>query len=205
MTKWDKLPSEEKEHQRGLARARQSLRRLSDPVGVRESNRINNRSHRRRLRNRVIILLGGICAGCGCDNHAFLQVDHRKNNGASERKILTGQMVYRRVLSTPSDYQLLCANCNWLKRDNKAARTPVVEAARTEAIKAFGGCCSECGETNAETLHFDHINNDGNVCRSHRRMLQRYREYISGFHVIALLCANCHQAKTLAKLYQHGP
>ena len=61
----------------------------------------------------------------------MLQVDHVDGKGYEERKIFTQQQIYRRVLAGEPGYQLLCANCNWKKKEqnNEVAsnsKTPTV-------------------------------------------------------------------------------
>lgn len=71
-----------------------------------------------RLRLEVSAALGGKCARCGYIDQRALQIDHVNGDGWSELRI--GQdkySYYKKVLSdTKGRYQLLCANCNWIKR-----------------------------------------------------------------------------------------
>ena len=58
-----------------------------------------------------------VCRSCGYDADVrALQIDHVRSNGAHERRIRSQRSIHRRVLTYPEDYQLLCANCNWIKR-----------------------------------------------------------------------------------------
>lgn len=76
------------------------------------------------LRAQVLTVLGEKCARCGFADKRALQVDHREGNGTRERRWRTkagricqsGIPTYRRVLREPEEYQLLCANCNWIKK-----------------------------------------------------------------------------------------
>ena len=70
------------------------------------------------LRKAVVSLYGAVCAHCGFTDIRALQLDHKFGNGAYERKKLklAGSSLYRRVLQNPDEYQLLCANCNWIKK-----------------------------------------------------------------------------------------
>jgi hypothetical protein len=77
------------------------------------------------LRRAVFEGYGNKCACCGESNSAFLQLDHVQNDGAAERRHLTGinkrnTATYRKAVKEnfPDRYQLLCANCNWGKRMN---------------------------------------------------------------------------------------
>jgi hypothetical protein len=84
-------------------------------------------SARRRVRNRLIamIRLGGKCIGfdrnTGCpwntNDPRALQFDHV--NGLSEEGRIPNDKIYKSIIygKAPAGYyQLLCANCNWVKR-----------------------------------------------------------------------------------------
>jgi hypothetical protein len=70
----------------------------------------------------VLDLLGCQCVRCGFDDVRALQIDHVNGGGTAEYKLLGNQSAkfYQRVLEHPDDYQVLCANCNWIKKhENK--------------------------------------------------------------------------------------
>ena len=80
----------------------------------------NNKRYRDRLRKSVIILLGGKCVRCGfCDERA-LQIDHINGGGKRELTKKTNTQYLKDVIISTNlreeKYQLLCANCNWIKR-----------------------------------------------------------------------------------------
>lgn len=70
----------------------------------------------------VIQKLGGKCVKCEFADWRALQVDHRYGGGYQEGLILkpNSQAFYQRVIrdsrSKRPRFQLLCANCNWIKR-----------------------------------------------------------------------------------------
>ena len=85
----------------------------------------------RAIRERVVKELGGRCNDpeCkwvgldgehGCDDIRCLQVDHRRGNG--HRSALISGNTYQHYkemlgdLDKQEKYQVLCANCNWIKR-----------------------------------------------------------------------------------------
>jgi len=76
----------------------------------------------REVREIVLSRFGGKCEICGYVGYA-LQIDHIHNDGAKERKKLkTMNKYYKHLLSLSDEelkqnYQLLCANCNWEKRE----------------------------------------------------------------------------------------
>ena len=74
-----------------------------------------SRTKYREFRNRVIDHYGGGCACCGETNRGFLTIDHVKNDGAAERKQGIGLLQLVRLIvkqGYPSNYQILCYNCN---------------------------------------------------------------------------------------------
>lgn len=67
-------------------------------------------------------MYGGQCNCCGEQIPIFLCLDHVKDNGAEERKRLSGSKnanrhVYVRATEAyrPDEYQILCWNCNAAK------------------------------------------------------------------------------------------
>jgi hypothetical protein len=72
---------------------------------------------RRRARQRMLKDLGGRCLRCGFTDTRALQIDHVNGNGRKDRKLGNSSYSYfRRIRLNPSEYQILCANCNWIKR-----------------------------------------------------------------------------------------
>jgi hypothetical protein len=69
-----------------------------------------------RRRHKVIMALGGRCMRCGFDDPRALQVDHVSGGGSKEHALIGTGGVASRVLRGDPGYQLLCANCNWIKR-----------------------------------------------------------------------------------------
>ena len=79
-------------------------------------------SHRNayaRLRERVTQQYGSKCGNCGLADPRVLQIDHVNGGGTQEHEKLRNSGVYRRALKYPENYQLLCANCNWIKRSER--------------------------------------------------------------------------------------
>ena len=70
----------------------------------------------RKARQRAIAALGGKCVHCGFDDWRALQIDHVNGGGCREEKQIGGHGIIRKVLRGETEgYQLLCANCNWIK------------------------------------------------------------------------------------------
>lgn len=81
--------------------------------------RANHRRVSDQLRDAALKFLGNRCAKCGIEDKRVLQIDHINGGGVAEKKKLGWGVwpICRDVLSgVPNKYQLLCANCNWIKR-----------------------------------------------------------------------------------------
>lgn len=72
----------------------------------------------REIRKKILNKLGNKCILCGFDNPWALQVDHINGGGTKEIKKQGGKKVYYQMVleDINGKYQLLCANCNWIKR-----------------------------------------------------------------------------------------
>jgi hypothetical protein len=70
----------------------------------------------RNLRQKVFNLLGHRCFKCGNGDKRCLQIDHLLGGGGAEFRLLGWKGVCRNALKNPDYYQILCANCNWIKR-----------------------------------------------------------------------------------------
>jgi hypothetical protein len=103
-------------------------RLYKDPV-EREKFHVRQDKHTDNQRQILLDLLGNHCVICGFNNPLALQIDHVNNNGAEERaKYRTTKngknqcsLKYYRVIREKlkqgsKEYQLLCANCNAIKR-----------------------------------------------------------------------------------------
>lgn len=106
-----------RENHRERIRKRQS-RYLNQP-GKREKYR----AKRRALRKKVIDVLGGRCVKCGVDDIRVLQIDHINGGGAKETRGHSPKWFYKKVIKSvikgEKRYQLLCANCNCIKKWEK--------------------------------------------------------------------------------------
>ena len=74
--------------------------------------------YHRQKRQDIIKLLGGKCIKCGYSGSA-LQIDHINSDGWKEKRNINSYVykIYKKILNGSKDYQLLCANCNWEKRN----------------------------------------------------------------------------------------
>lgn len=108
---------------------------IEHPEEFREIQRRTSKKRRLKLKLELFTLLGGKCINpFGSHDKPFtdircLQVDHVNGGGIKDYKKKTGskngggEMYYKKVLveikAGSKDYQLLCANCNWIKRYEK--------------------------------------------------------------------------------------
>jgi len=84
----------------------------------------NARKRTLQIRTNVINRLGGKCMNCGIDDFRVLQIDHIYGEGKKDRKErFEGSPLkyYKFLLTKPLEeikltYQILCSNCNWIKR-----------------------------------------------------------------------------------------
>lgn len=91
---------------------------------------------RKQIRSEIVKKLGGKCVNCGFDDPKALQIDHVNRNkifirtGMSPHRDEFGRLVtsnvstlkktLNEIIAGSKEYQILCANCNWIKRfDNK--------------------------------------------------------------------------------------
>lgn len=69
----------------------------------------------------VVARLGGKCVECGYQDFRALQIDHVNGGGTIENRTTDASCYLRKLLMLSDEdlhqsYQLLCANCNWVKR-----------------------------------------------------------------------------------------
>lgn len=84
-----------------------------------------------KVRSEIFEKLGPVCARCGFSDIRALVIDHKKGNGNLERR--KGSPFHRKpreMLLHLDDYQILCQNCNWIKRvengeDNSLSRAAI--------------------------------------------------------------------------------
>jgi hypothetical protein len=79
------------------------------------------REYTKRIRRETLEFVGGKegvkCKRCGFQDERAIQVDHVNGGGSKEIRELKNNRRYLDLIkSKPHEYQLLCANCNWIKR-----------------------------------------------------------------------------------------
>lgn len=85
-----------------------------------EVERAKRREYNKKNRIATIEMFGGKCSNCGYTDWRALQIDHVNGDGNKHRKSishnLTAVFWKKEKEKNPDKYQLLCANCNWIKR-----------------------------------------------------------------------------------------
>ena len=79
-------------------------------------NAMNDRKLRYKRRQQALDFLGGKCATCGFSDWRALQIDHVNGGGTRESKGRAQSQLFHDVYVHKDKYQLLCANCNSIKR-----------------------------------------------------------------------------------------
>lgn len=135
---------------RGCEQARQQRYRLVHPDRIKASSKRYYESHidfmraknrtlaagayrarasatQRALRMAILQKLGNKCVRCGFSDLRAIQIDHVFGGGSQESRQGYVKM-YRKILNNSDGYQLLCANCNAIKRlennEHPRARKP---------------------------------------------------------------------------------
>jgi len=97
-----------------------------DTTEYRRDQAISKRKKIAAMKLEVFTHYGNKCAHCGFSDIRALQMDHIDGNGMKDRKengMGCSHMRYSKVLKDRTlleKFQLLCANCNWIKRaENK--------------------------------------------------------------------------------------
>ncbi len=84
------------------------------------NRKFNKKIYNIKIRKPAIDILGNKCVKCGFADGRALQIDHINGGGKKERLNMSCvkyyKMVVESVLNKEGKYQLLCANCNWIKR-----------------------------------------------------------------------------------------
>lgn len=70
------------------------------------------------LKEQLYAKYGKRCANCGFEDARALQIDHVYNDGHADRKKgeNSRQRIRNAINDTEGRYQILCANCNWIKK-----------------------------------------------------------------------------------------
>jgi hypothetical protein len=154
-------------------------------------------------RKRVIDMLGGVCAHCGLLNTNILHVDH-KNGGGTIARTKSSRIVFDDILTRGliEQYQLLCPNCNWVKRTTNnevVSRNPnnYWIRLRKRIFDSFGNQCTKCGNSDTRCLQLDHKNGGGTKESKLIGPAGVYRKALKEPNNYQILCANCNWEKEI--------
>ena len=197
-----------------------------EKIGIRNKNYIlkNMDKHREwgtKSRNKLKAeVFSHYCEGeikckCGVNNLYLLTIDHINGNGSEHRRkenIKTGYGTYRWLKKNnyPNGFQVLCFNCQYLKRlvemraenrnEKQLKAAKYVESVKAECLQHYGSVC-DCGETDQIVLTLDHVNDDGVKHRAETKtkgyafylMLRRNR--FPNDPPLQVKCLNCQYLK----------
>lgn len=118
MSEWQKQYNEDNkerisEYNKAYALAHKETKRAND----KRTHALRRQSNREKL----LTLLGHKCVRCGFTDVRALQVDHINGGGNQERKACKSlDEYYQKIIECGGiGYQILCANCNQIKRHEK--------------------------------------------------------------------------------------
>lgn len=86
------------------------------------------RNYYKSIKDKIFLLLGGKCVKCGFSDMRALQIDHVNGGGNMESRELRWskyKVILEKVSGGSCDYQILCANCNWIKRAERGEHRKV--------------------------------------------------------------------------------
>lgn len=118
--------NKDKVRAQGIARRKEKIAAMSAPEldAFRKSQNNKAKQQSDAIKATVFEAYGGwVCACCGETERNFLTIDHMRNNGNKLRKEGVhghGTKFYRWLVRVkfPTDFQVLCMNCNFGKRMN---------------------------------------------------------------------------------------
>lgn len=132
----------------------------------------------RRKRAELIAELGGKCVRCGFDDIRALQIDHVNGCGKGKRTKSNSAAFYKTIRENPDEYQLLCANCNAIKRieNNEFVGARVYQRnAPTERRKGPGKHNPEANARRSASVH-KYLDEHPDAEAERRRKIKAYRE-----------------------------
>lgn len=83
-------------------------------------NKGASKRYHQKIREQVIEAMGGECCQCGYSDKRALHIDHKNADGGKIRGRTNNgwSKMYHEIIKGlgKEKYQLLCANCNWIKK-----------------------------------------------------------------------------------------
>jgi hypothetical protein len=121
----EEIKIQQRERKRNMTKEQLEEKRAYEREYTKTEKFKNHRkSHYQKLveKYKIIVfeLLGGKCICCGFSDPRGFQIDHINGGGHRQRGGMNMYSFYKFVLAHPEEFQLLCANCNQIKRlENK--------------------------------------------------------------------------------------
>lgn len=107
-------------YERNKEKARSQKREVMRRLRQENPEKYNEQSRKAKVREKLKLftMYGSECSMCGFSDMRALSLDHVKDNGNEERRQIGERGVYRRAkeLYRPDEYQILCMNCQFIKR-----------------------------------------------------------------------------------------
>lgn len=107
-------------YEKNKVKAREQKKLVMRKLREKDPEKYNAQSRKAKVKERLLLfkMYGCKCAMCGYADMRALTLDHVLNNGSAERLELGERGVYRRAKQTyrPDEYQVLCMNCQFIKR-----------------------------------------------------------------------------------------
>lgn len=124
---------ENHERAKALKKASMLKRRELNP----DLHRKQSREAKARLKSSLFDMYGHSCARCGFEDKRALTLDHKLNNGNQERKTLGERGVYTKARNSflPDEYQILCMNCQFIKRVEDCRENQLCAATAFELLR----------------------------------------------------------------------
>lgn len=89
-----------------------------------------NKKYRQRNKEKLFALFGARCNFCGFSDIRALQLDHiHRSKFPRGHTFRSGAALYAAILRGQfnlNEFQLLCANCNWIKKIEEKEHKPVL-------------------------------------------------------------------------------
>lgn len=124
----DKIKKYSKEYYEKVKKERMPIWKIKSKkryLKNRDSSLSKAREHHKKQRIEFLIKIGECkCRICGFSDWRALQIDHVNGDGFIERKKYGGAITRKQqtklIEENPQNYQILCCNCNWIKKyENK--------------------------------------------------------------------------------------
>jgi hypothetical protein len=149
----------------------------------------------------------GKCVRCGNERDigktrcSTCHKAHLAYQEKSKNKAIANGICRYCLINPKEDTKSMCASCLY-KHGKKQKQN--YQNLRQACLNGYGNKCACCGQNNHKYLQLDHVDNDG---AQHRKELFNNNHRKGSIYPWAfknnfpdnlqLLCANCHQAKTL--------